>query len=168
MKRFWEKVDKISDPNGCWIWTGYVNPKGYGNFHSPGRSKLVHRIAYELLIGQVPADLCLDHLCRNRRCCNPSHLEPVTPRVNNLRGEGLAAICAAKTHCKNGHEYTPENTYWEKGKKRKCRICKTNNMRAFNDKLKSRGELYSYRKKFGYKSRKSGCQRLSGCPTASG
>lgn len=77
-----------------------------------GRNRFTHshRFAYELLVGPVPEGMQLDHLCRNRWCCNPEHLELVTPRENTLRGVGPSAVNAVKTHCKNGHEFTPENT----------------------------------------------------------
>jgi hypothetical protein len=102
VRRFWTQVDK-REPEECWPWAGYIQPNGYGtrSNHNPGETRLVHRIAYEYLVGPIPAGLVLDHLChtrdpqcadndqcRHRRCCNPSHLEPVTPRENIARGRG--------------------------------------------------------------------------------
>jgi hypothetical protein len=82
-------------------------------------------VAYELAIGPIPEGLTIDHLCRNRGCVNPAHLEAVTNRTNLLRGDGIAALNARKTHCKRGHEFTPENTYvWREGT-RACRACHT-------------------------------------------
>jgi hypothetical protein len=80
---------------------------------------MAHRVAYELVIGQIPAGLELDHLCRNVVCVNPAHLEPVT------RAENMRRRSAAQTHCKHGHEFTPENTYyyWHGGRHRACRAC---------------------------------------------
>jgi hypothetical protein len=85
---------------------------------------LAHRWAYEFLRAEIPEGLHIDHLCRNRACVNPWHLEPVTNRVNGLRGESVAAQHARKTHCIRGHEFTTENTYPIKnGKGRGCREC---------------------------------------------
>lgn len=89
---FWAKVDK-DGPGGCWLWTGYTSPRGYGDTGRYGlsRTRLAHRIAYELTLGRIPEGMQLDHLCRVRRCVNPEHLEPVTPRENIARGDGGAS-----------------------------------------------------------------------------
>lgn len=79
--RFWEMVDK-SGPTDCWLWTGYGDRWGYGRF---GHGLLAHRVAFELVKGSVPPGLTLDHLCRVRRCVNPTHLEPVTQAENTRR-----------------------------------------------------------------------------------
>lgn len=124
--RFWEKVS-VGSPDECWEWTAGTYSNGYGLFfveHSPKRrNAMAHRVAYELSVGPIPDGLVIDHLCRNRACVNPDHLEPVTHRVNLLRGEGLTAIHAAQTHCAHGHEYTPSNTYVRPGGTRECRTC---------------------------------------------
>jgi len=114
-ERFWEKVAQSGD---CWEWTGVVNG-GYGRIRRP-RSEVrafggpqmlqAHRWAYEALVGEIPAGLQLDHLCRNQLCVNPYHLDPVPQIVNLHRGAGSAPINAAKTHCPSGHEYSTENT----------------------------------------------------------
>lgn len=94
---------------GCWVWTGSTNLHGYGqlNAGTTGASPLIaHRWAYENWVGPVPAGLELDHLCRNRRCVFPGHLEPVTHRENILRGSAPAALHARKTHCPRGHAYS--------------------------------------------------------------
>lgn len=117
--------------DGCWTWTGCLSADGYGNAKIAGRDVRVHRWAYESIGGKsIPDGLVLDHLCRNRACCNPEHLEPVTNRENVLRGIGFAAVNAAKTHCPQGHEYTPENTYVSRRGQRKCRTCKRARDRA--------------------------------------
>jgi HNH endonuclease len=114
--RFWSRVDR-SGP-GCWPWMGSRNQGGYGTFHikGPGGSGAAHRIAYELVVGPIPAGLTLDHLCRNRACVNPAHLEPVTMRINVLRGTAPSALNAR-------NEFDEVNTYWRYGKERICRAC---------------------------------------------
>lgn len=101
--RFWPKVDR-GGPDECWGWLAHRNPKGYGRF-SVTRTHHVqaHRFAYEQEVGPIPTGLTLDHLCRNRGCVNPAHLEPVTNRENVLRGETLPALNIRKTRCPNGH-----------------------------------------------------------------
>ena len=127
--RFWEKVDKPNDGDHCWTWTGALSSNGYGSFvvsMEPLVKKSSHAVAYEFLVGQVPSGLVLDHLCRNRRCVNPGHLEPVTQKENTLRGKGPAATNASKTHCIHGHEFTEQNIRWRTtkyGLHRRCRAC---------------------------------------------
>jgi hypothetical protein len=123
----------IPEPNtGCWLWLGAALKNGYGRLSVGQRSQgerrtlYAHRLAYELFVGPIPPDRELDHLCRNRICCNPEHLEPVTRRVNILRGIGpnkLGAINAMKTHCTHGHEFTIENTRHRPAGGRSCRAC---------------------------------------------
>jgi hypothetical protein len=108
---------------GCIVWTGVLR-NGYGVISSGNRWLRAHRVAYELLVGPIPDGLVLDHLCRNTRCINPHHLEPVTVRENTLRSPiALSAINARKTHCPAGHEYSPENTYLRANGHRACRAC---------------------------------------------
>ena len=95
----------------CWVWQGSVNRLrgGYGNVWWKGRMRRVHRIVYLLLKGCLPPNL--DHLCRNVRCVNPHHLDPVTRGENVLRGEGFMAQRKRQTHCKHGHPFDEKNTY---------------------------------------------------------
>jgi hypothetical protein len=112
-ERFWSKVDRSGN---CWLWLGYLMPNGYGKFRvAVGVTALAHRAAYELANGTIPDGLEIDHLCRNRACVNPSHLEPVT-HVENVRR-------AMKTHCLRGHGFTAENTLMDRGR-RVCRACR--------------------------------------------
>jgi hypothetical protein len=114
-----------SQADGCWHWTGRVARDGYGFLHvGGGRYVLAHRWSYEHHVGPIPEGLTIDHLCRVRHCVNPEHLEPVTQRVNNLRSESEPAKNARKTHCKRGHEFTPENTYRHRDGRRECGTCK--------------------------------------------
>lgn len=124
--------DSISTQEDCWEWTGSLRPDGYGRIYFGGRDSgrvwRAHRLVYEVLVGPIPDGMTLDHLCRNRRCVNPDHLEPVPNRENVLRGIGITAENKRKTHCVRGHEFTPDNTYAH-GSKRHCRTCRTENMR---------------------------------------
>lgn len=125
LDRFWNKVDKSGS---CWEWTACIRPDGYGVF---GLNKVVvyaHRVAYELTRGPIPSGLEIDHLCRNRSCVNPDHLEVVNHKENMARG-----IHATKTHCKNGHKFTLENTYTRPSRPgtRECKVCKRANNTAW-------------------------------------
>jgi hypothetical protein len=124
VKRFWSRVDR--DGDGCWLWLGKDNGRGYGQLWVDGRTVAAYRFSYELHVGPIADGYELDHLCRNRLCVNPTHLEPVTHRENMLRGSGFPAFNAAKTHCPHGHEYTPENTYHHPRPRggRLCRSCR--------------------------------------------
>lgn len=127
--RFWPKVDKRG-PGECWVWNACRDRHGYGMFGVGGRAggnARAHRVSYELSVGPIPDGLVIDHLCRNRACVNPQHLEPVTMRTNILRGEAASALRESKaaiTHCPAGHPYSPENTIYRKGTGwRRCREC---------------------------------------------
>lgn len=116
----------INWETGCWEWSAHRQSNGYGKIREAGQGSkklFVHRVSYEMFVGPIPAGFQIDHLCRVRHCLNPAHLEAVTPRVNTLRGETITAVNAAKTHCPQGHEYTPENTYMAADGKRSCRGC---------------------------------------------
>lgn len=140
-ERFMNRVAIQS--SGCWHWTGSLTTDGYGRVYVPadGAKWFAHRLAYVLLVGPIPDGLTIDHMCHNadvscaggdtclhRRCVNPEHLEPATILENALRGRGSPIFHrnAAKTHCKYGHEFTPENTYRRPGStRRECRKCRS-------------------------------------------
>ncbi|TDK87624.1 HNH endonuclease [Mycobacterium paragordonae] len=104
----------------CWIWLGYTGDNGYGRVCFDRRSRYVHRVVYEELIGRIPKGLQLDHLCRVRDCCNPRHLEPVTQLVNIRRGQE-----PTKTHCCRGHELSGHNLIIKSSRSRGQRACRT-------------------------------------------
>lgn len=112
---------RVTDP-GCWEWTGALNSRGYGQVGVLGVSKSTHRVAYELLVGPIPEQLQIDHLCRNKPCCNPQHLEPVTVLENMRRRPDTN-----KSHCTHGHAMTPANTIIKPRADgrfiRNCRVC---------------------------------------------
>ena len=125
MERFWSKVDRNGpipahhqNLGPCWLWKAGKVRDGYGNFRIGEKQVLAHRWTFERVNGSVPAGMELDHLCRVRHCCNPSHLEIVTRAVNQARG-----MKAQQTHCKNGHPYDEENTYRKPSGRRDCRAC---------------------------------------------
>jgi hypothetical protein len=122
---FWLRVHKTKT---CWIWTRSKSGDGYGNVYWEGRNTGAHRVAYKLIQGSFPPKgLEIDHLCRNRICVNPKHLEAVQPRINKLRGVSIVAIHAKRKHCSKGHLYTLENLQkgFSHGRPwRRCRICR--------------------------------------------
>lgn len=113
-------------PNGCIEFTGARVGGGYGTIMHNGRNMVVHRAAYMLMVGPIPEGLTLDHLCRNRICVNPHHLEPVTVKENVLRGVGITAKNSAKDQCVNGHPFSGSNLKVharDGGRRRVCRMC---------------------------------------------
>lgn len=117
--RILSRVEQTSA--GCWIFQGAKTSGGYGSVGLGGRNLgrgYTHRVTYEYFIAAIPAGLDIDHLCRIRACCNPWHLEPVSRAENLARG----LTRADQTHCKRGHEFTPENTRTYQGR-RFCRAC---------------------------------------------
>lgn len=121
--RFWERL--AAAPNGCWEWKGHIHGQGYGQVRlGPLRTTTyAHRVAWALIGGELYPEFPLDHLCRNKKCANPEHLEQVTHRINILRGTAPAAVNAKKDRCHRGHPFDVKNTYISRDGKRQCRVC---------------------------------------------
>jgi hypothetical protein len=153
--RWWEKwtplerfVGKIArdDGTGCWLWTAGISPAGYAQFRYDGKKQNAHRFSYEAFVGPILDGVHIDHLCRVRHCVNPAHLEAVTCHENVMRGEGVAAINARKTHCPRGHALTPGNLvkFLERAGQRTCLKCNRDYHREWQRKnYKSRGKRVS-------------------------
>lgn len=117
---FWARVE----PTGfCWNWTGPPMRTGYGQLQRKGRHHYAHRMAYELLVGPIPDGLHIDHLCRNRLCVNPDHLEPVESGENTRRGYAPGIVAARLGLCYRGHELSGSNVYHRPSGGRCCRRC---------------------------------------------
>jgi len=124
IQNFVQKIE-IDPLTFCWNWIGHIIRKGYGYFHFNNKDGLAHRFAYKYWKGEIPTGLELDHLCNNKKCVNPSHLEVVT-HVENMRRaiipKGIYSKEGKKTHCPQGHEYNEKNTFYRKSG-RHCKIC---------------------------------------------
>lgn len=136
--RFWAHVRKT---DGCWEWTATCSTTGYGRVHAWGRAEQAHRVAYRLMVGEIPAGLTIDHLCRNRKCVKPEHLEVVTMRENILRGEGASAKNAKRTACIQGHPFTEDNLYQRRGV-RICQICKLAHDAAYRTRRRAQRDAF--------------------------
>ena len=108
----------------CWLWTGYLNDRGYGEMRVGNKKLRAHRAVYAYLVGEPPEDKVANHLCKVRNCVNPDHLEFVTQRENVMYSVSPASLNARKTHCKNGHEFAGYNLYVKPNGQRICRTCK--------------------------------------------
>lgn len=138
--RFWEKVMPVTE-SGCWIWTGAVNDRGYGQMRAVQKRETIyaHRLAYKTFMGEIPDGLELDHLCRVPCCCNPHHLEPVTHAENMRRGWRKS-----KKVCYKGHPYNEQNTYVRKNGDRVCLTCKrSGEMRRYHQRRKNHASSLS-------------------------
>jgi hypothetical protein len=113
----------VDRETGCWVWTAALS-QGYGYVRRRRKTHKAARVIYVLLVGPIPDGLQLDHLCRNRACVHPHHLEPVTSRENTMRGLNPSAAKARQTHCKRGHDFNEENTRINpRNGTRTCRVC---------------------------------------------
>jgi hypothetical protein len=126
-------ADYIDTDGPCWLWTGARNVQtGYGVIRVDGKLKYAHRYVWESLVGPIPDGLHIDHLCINRPCVNPDHLEPVSVTENNRRQRyraGPPAENRKKTHCLRGHPFDEENTHRRTDGGRRCRICSAESAR---------------------------------------
>lgn len=100
---------KIQKTDTCWNWISSGNENKYGHFYHKGKSYMAHRFVYEQLVGPIPPARYIDHVCQNKRCVNPAHLEPVSPSENNKRGNSMSGLNARKTHCNWGHPLSGKN-----------------------------------------------------------
>ena len=106
----------------CWTFEGSTTAAGYGQVIVEGVKRYTHRLAYEFAHGSIPAGLVIDHLCRNRACCNPEHLEAVTRRTNNLRGGHQLAVLHRENRCRRGHDLAVHGE--KNGPRRTCGTCR--------------------------------------------
>lgn len=141
-KRFWDKV-KIGSKTDCWEWIAHRNKDGYGRLRINNKDYTAHRVSWEIHNGPLPKwtgfdnGLCIMHKCDNPSCVNPNHLSAGTnienQRDSSAKGRSQPSKLKRRTHCKWGHEFTPENTYFVLGTKRRCRICSATTARRFRE-----------------------------------
>lgn len=119
----WFESGRIAEASsGCWVWQKAKDRQGYGFIKVNGFQWRAHRLSYHLCIGSIPEGMTIDHLCRNSSCVRPDHLEAVSNKENVLRGVGISANNARKTHCKRGHLLSPDNLI-KHSRQRVCKAC---------------------------------------------
>ncbi len=141
---FWGRVIKA---DGCWLWRGAHFRSGYARVKYRGKDTVAHRISWKLTYGDVKNGLELDHLCRNRWCVNPVHLEPVTHRENEIRGHTFIRDNFLKTHCHKGHPLSGENLFVRKGGRRRCKACERNTQKDLRSTDEYRARHAAYERK---------------------
>ncbi len=134
MQTFWNKVKKTDT---CWLWTGSNNGSGYGEIRIKNKKFYTHRLSYEWAKGKIPIGFQIDHLCKNRDCCNPDHLEAVAPKINVQRGN-TSKPHFIKTHCINGHLYEKYEYKRTDGKGRNCSECVRNASREYQHRKRAK------------------------------
>lgn len=127
VESFWKKVDQ-NGPGECWSWKACKNRDGYGTVRFLGVSRLAHRIAFLLVRGEIPKGMQIDHVCRNRWCVNPLHMDIVTSSENTKRARPWHPELA-KTHCPKRHPYDDKNTKRDRRGHRFCRACHAEDQR---------------------------------------
>lgn len=128
LSRFMKYI-KVNPETGCWEWTGSTDGTGYGKFYFNQRLVPSHRFSWEMRNGKIQDGLEVHHKCRNKLCCNPEHLSPITRREHNMIPPNVAGINARKTHCLNGHPYSGTNLYVSPIGRRVCRTCNKEKLR---------------------------------------
>lgn len=128
----------VPEPNtGCWLWVRALDKRGYGELTYSAKVHRAHRVSYEMLRGQIPKPLVIDHLCNTRSCVNPAHMDIVTAAENTRRA-------AIKTHCKRGHALIEGNLYFKRSGDRHCKQCRTDRYHERGDELLEKIRRYRY------------------------
>ena len=130
LKRLESKFDRTND-GSCWVWKGPTTIWGYARFWLRRKGVYAHRLMYTLYRGPIPNGLILHHVCKNPSCVNPNHLTPISNKKNILWGNSPSAVNFRKTHCKQGHEFTKNNTYIASDGERGCRKCHANRQKKY-------------------------------------
>lgn len=124
----------------CWLWTAYITPDGYGKIQMQGSCRPAHRMAFGMFVHEIPSGNDADHLCRVRNCVNPVHVQDIPSVAHRVLGH------ARRTHCKQGHPFSPENMFRDTRGNRVCRTCRKRIVDAYNHKRPSRSKTASARR----------------------